>query len=310
MTSRTSILAPSTALALLAATGCAPDTPYRYSAVTPSAQPVAWDGRTEREGFARFEGTIAHTSVSENLLPVANQSSAMMIPEWTVQGAALLAVAYHVELGIRGNYSAYQWTQPSAVGTMPVADSPPTWGVGPEMRVSIPVDKAKTFYFGIVGNAIVAQVPYSEWTLTGPLSSLNSQSCTPSATCVVSQGAPYTLTSTQTETHIVWTLGVVPSYAFGPDGEYGHVFAGITATTGFSNDGFATTQQNGSTVNTFWPLFIASAGYAGSIDVLRLGGQVFYPFTNAGSAVDYGIGFLFTVGVAAPLWEGKHRDQG
>ena len=274
----------------------------RTRTVTPAAQPVAWDGRTEREGFARFEGSLAYSSVNENLFPQIH-STALRIPQASVQGAATLAVAKYVELGARGTYSAYSWTQPSAVGTMPVPDAPPTWGAGPEMRVAIPLDKDRRLYFGIVGNVMITSVPYAEWTLTGAMSTTNPTPCVPSATCV--QG--YTLSSTQTETHFVWTLGVVPSFALGPEGAYGHVFAGMTATTGFQNDGFTDTSQSGSTVNTFWPLFVASVGYAGSIDALRLGGQVFMPITGQNPPVSYGPGFLFTVGVAAELWEPRHH---
>jgi hypothetical protein len=289
-------------LSALAAVGCAPLTQYRYSAVTPTAQPIAWDGRTEKQGFARFEGTVVGSSLNEDLFPQIH-STALHVPQWTAQGAATIALAKFLELGVRGSYSAYQWTQPSAVGTMPVPDAPPTWGAGPEMRISVPLDKGRHFFFGIVGNVMVTSVPYSEWTLTGPLSTGNVTTCVPSPTCV--QG--YTLSATQTETHFVWTLGVVPSYAFGREGEYGHVFAGITATTGFQNDGFTDTNQSGSTVNTFWPLFVASAGYAGSIDVLRLGGQIFMPITGDNPPVAYGPGFMLTVGVAAELWEPRHH---
>ena len=109
----------------LAAVGCAPQTQYRYSAVTPTAQPIAWDGRTEKEGFARFEGTVVGSTLKENLFPQIHDT-ALMVPQWTVQGAATLALAKFLELGVRGSYAAYQWTQPSAVGTMPVPDAPPT----------------------------------------------------------------------------------------------------------------------------------------------------------------------------------------
>jgi hypothetical protein len=303
-----------TALAAVIAAGtvgCSPISQYRYSAVTPTAQPIAWDGVVEREGFARFEGTVVGSSVNQNLLPQIN-STALMVPQWTVEGAAVIAVAKYVELGVRGAYSAYQWTQPSAFGTMPVPDAPPTWGAGPEMRLSIPVDKAKHFAIGIVGNVMVTSVPYAEWTLTGPLSTTNPTPCVPSATCVQTTGVNignYTLSSTQTETHFVWTLGFVPSYSFGPEGAYGHVFVGLTATTGFQNLGFTDTAQTGSTVNTFWPLFVASAGYGGSIDALRLSGAFFKPLTDGNSPVDYGFGFMFTVGVAAELWEPRHHGQ-
>ncbi len=292
-------------LAALAAVGCAPTSQYRYSAVTPTAQPIAWDGRTEKQGFVRFEGTVIGSSLHENLFPQLHDT-ALMVPQWTVQGAATVAVAKFLELGVRGAYSAYQWTQPSAYGTMPVPDAPPTWGVGPEMRISIPVEKSRHLFFGIVGNAMMTSVPYAQWTLTGPLALPVTPVCSPSQTCVQN----YTLSSTQTETHFVWTLGVVPSYAFGPQGEYGHVFAGITATTGFSNDGFTNntpSSSTGSTVNTFFPLFVASAGYAGAIDLLRLGGQLFIPITGDNPPVAYGLGFMLTVGVAAELWEPKHH---
>jgi hypothetical protein len=300
---------------LLLASGCAPLTQYRYSALTPAAQPVAWDGRTEHEGFARFEGSASGVEVNQNLFPQLH-STALMIPTWTVEGAAMFAVAPHLEIGIRGNYAAYQWTTPSAVGTMPVPDDPPSWGAGPEMRVSLPVDKERHFYIGIVGSAVATQVPYAEWTLTGPYATPATPPCNPSATCVLGAGQPYGLTapqpymlsSTQTETHVVWTLGVVPSYAFGPQGEYGHVFGAISATSGFQNDGFTNTASNGSTVNDFWPLFIGSVGYGIPIDVMRLAVQGFKPFTNPGSPVDYGFGLQFTVGVAAELWEGHHKD--
>ena len=95
----------------------------------------------------------------------------------------------------------------------------------------------------------------------------------------------------------MWTLGVsCPRIPSGAQGAYGHVFAGITATTGFQNDGFTDTAQTGSTVNTFWPLFIVSAGYAVPIDVVRLSGTVFKPITDPGSPVNYSVGFMLTLG--------------
>jgi len=35
---------------VLAAGGCSPDTVYRFTALTPAARPLAWDGRIARRG--------------------------------------------------------------------------------------------------------------------------------------------------------------------------------------------------------------------------------------------------------------------
>ena len=281
--------------------GCIPNTQYRYSAFTPAARPIAWDGRTARTGTLRVEGTLASTYVNENVAPQIHDT-ALLVPSWTAEGAAMLAVSSRLEIGVRGAYSSYDWASPSTVGTMPVPNAPPSWGVGPEIRVAIPLDDRKRFYLGIAGNTMNYQVPYAEWMLTGPGAPTGNSpvACTPSPTCV--QG--YSLHNTQNESH--WTYSVVlqPSYAFGEKGEYGHAFVAITATTGFKNDGFTNQPSNGSTVDTFWPLWIASVGYGALLeDLFSVSGSVFKPLTGPGSPVNYNLGFLLTVGVQAPIFE-------
>jgi len=118
----------------------------------------------------------------------------------------------------------------------------------------------------------------------------------------------YSLGTSGTESDLVYSFGIVPSYAFGDEGQYGHVFGGITATTGFQNQGFTNTQQSGSSVSTFWPFWIFSAGYAGSIDMLRLSAMIYKPVTDESSPVNYGLGFIFTVGLAIPAWDPRHTD--
>lgn len=267
--------------------GCAPETPYRYSAFTPSARPLAWDGRTSKAGTLRLEGTASNVFVSENITPQVHDT-ALQVPTWTVEGAALIAVSKNVELGLRGAYASYDWATPSAVGTMPVPGASSSWGIGPEVRIDVPLDREKRFHLGIGGNVVDYQVPYAQWTLTG-----TGSACNPSPTCV--QG--YSLTNSQTEAHMSYSLAILPSYAFGDQGEYGHVFGGITATTGFQNDGFATQSQNGSTINTFWPLWIASAGYGVLLDdLVRLSGSVYRPLNTGGNTVNYDLGFFITAG--------------
>jgi hypothetical protein len=280
--------------------GCVPTTQYRYSAFTPSARPMAWDGRTAGTGTLRVEGTLASTFVNQNVAPQVHDT-ALQIPSWTAEGAAMLAVSSRLEIGVRGAYAAYDWASPSAAGTMPVPNAPPSWGVGPEIRAAVPLDAGKHFYLGLAANTMNYQVPYAEWMLTGPGSPTgNTPTCTPSPTCV--QG--YSLQNTQTESHWTYTLVVQPSYAFGEKGEYGHGFVAITATSGFKNDGFTNQPSSGSTVDTFGPLWIASVGYGVLLeDLLNVSGAVFKPLTGPGSPVDYNLGFLVTLGVQAPIFE-------
>src|SRR5579859_2809513 len=138
--------------ATIALGGCAPVTQYRYSASVPAVRPIPFDGRTPRAGSLGVEGTLGGTSVDPNLAPQLHDT-AVWVPKVTAEGAALIAVSSHVQLGLRGAYAAYEWAQPSAVGTMPVPNAQGSWGIGPEIRMSFPLDPGKRFALGIAANA-------------------------------------------------------------------------------------------------------------------------------------------------------------
>ena len=109
---------------------------------------------------------------------------------------------------------------------------------------------------------------------------------------------------------MVYTLALYPSYAFGERGEWGHAFAGMTMTSGFQNDGFTNQASTTSTVNTFWPLAIASVGYGILLgDMFRVSAQVFKPLTGGGSPVDYNIGGMLTLGIEAPVFEDDSKPD-
>lgn len=284
----------------VAALGCSPVTQYRYSAFVPAARPMAWDGRVAPGGSLRFEGSATNTNVIENVTPQLHDT-AVLVPSLTLDGSVTLAVDSKVELGVRGVYASYDSAQDSAVGTMPVPHAPPSTGLGPEVRIAIPVADKGRFKIGVGLQALSMTVPYSAWQL----------GCAQGSTCVVPRGtvagtgAAYSLMHTDSETHWTTTLAILPSYSVGEEGQYGHVFGGLTATTGFSNDGFTDTYSSGSTVSTFWPLLIASVGYGYAFDIFRISASVFRPLTSAGSPVDYSLGGFLTLGVAPRLWEGK-----
>lgn len=281
-------------------TGCMPPTTaYRYSAYAPAARPISFDGRTAPAGSLHVEGNAASTWVWTNDAPQVHDT-ALFIPKWTAEGAILLAVSSHVELGVRGAYADYAWAQPSALGTMPVPNAPASIGWGPEVRLSFPLDEQKHLALGIAGNFMSYQVPYAEWRLVnaGIASSSNQPPCSTSAASCDG----YTLVDTKTESHWVYTLGLYPSYAFGDRGQYGHLFGLVDWTNGFANDGFTNQPSTGSTVTSVGPIWIFGGGYGFRYEWLQASVLAYLPMTERSSPVDYGPGLMFTIGVNAPLW--------
>jgi hypothetical protein len=272
--------------------GCAPLTQYRYSANVPAVRPIPWDGRTPPSGSLSFDGSITHAGVMEHLFPQPHDT-AVLVPEWTAEGSALVAVSSRFQLGVRAAYSAPEWAQPSAAGTMPVPNSPGSWGLGPEMRASFPLDGERRFALGIAANVLSYQMPYAEWTLTGPQSMSGQPLCVPSPTCV----SNYSLYDTRSESHLVYSLGIYPSYALGDRGQYGALVGLVGATNGFKNDGFTDQPSNGSTLDTVGPIVELGAGYGVHHDAFRAMGLVYWPLTDYGSPVEYGPSVQLALGV-------------
>ena len=298
-------------LAAASLAGCAPVTAYRYTALVPAARPLAWDGRTGQQGSLRLEGTLAKATVERNYAPVEHDT-AVHVAEVMVEGAAALAVTSGFEIGVRAAYAQYAWSVPSAVGTEPLPSHPGSWGIGPEVRGTIPIGKARRFAIGLAGNAMNYDVPYAEWSRTGP-DSPNGQTtpCAPSPTCTVdSSGTHYALFSERSEGHWTISFGVYPSYAFGEHGEYGRIFALLGGHTGFQNDGFTDRPTNGSTVKTTGPVWMAGAGYGIELDALHLGALLYQPLGE--STIAYGPGGMLTVGLNVDLWDpkgGRRSDE-
>ena len=144
------------------------------------------------------------------------------------------------------------------------------------------------------------EVPYAEW-------KLESMGCTPSATCVTDflSNAQYSLYDERSESHLTLNIAVYPSVNIGRYGEYGHVFGGFSVHTGFKNDGFTDTAQNGSTIQDAGLIFFAGAGYGINVDIVRLSAMATVPFTDGGSPVNYGFSGFLTAGVDLELWESK-----
>jgi hypothetical protein len=235
---------------------------------------------------------VTHTDIATNLFPQIHDT-ALWVPEWTGEAAILIDVSSRVQLGLRGAYAAYDWARATAVGTMPVPGAPGSWGLGPELRAAFPIDRERHWAIGIAGNFMSYQVPYAEWTLTGPNSTTGTPACVPSATCV----NDYTLYDTRSESHWVYNLGVYPSYAIGENGQYGNVVALLGATSGFKNDGFTNQPTNGSTVDGVGPIFLLGLGYGFHYDVMHATVLLYRPVTDSGAPVVYGFGGQLALGV-------------
>lgn len=276
-------------LAALALPACAPTTTYRYSAFVPAVRPIAWDGETPRQaGTLSAEGTLAGTTIEPNLFPQVGDT-AVLLPKWTAEGTAVIAVSSRVQLGVRAAYASYDWAQASATGTMPVPGASASWGIGPEIRASFPLDSARRVWLGLAGNIVSYQVPYAEWEL---------QTATPAASiCTATTCDGYSLYDTRTEQHMVYSAGIYPSFDFGPAGRYGHAFGVLSGTNGFKNDGFTNQPSNGSTVETAGPIVIVGAGYGFRHEWMHASALLYWPMTNSSSPVDYGPGVQLTVGV-------------
>lgn len=292
-------------VALLLVSGCTPpSTPYRYTGLTPAAKPLPFDGRTAPDGSLRLSGTLAAGDVYEK--PYAQlHDTALKVPEITSEGSLMLAPARGFEFGIRGSYAAYRWAQSATTGTMPVPSRGGTWGVGPEAHGEVRFGRTRAFGLGFGLNAVWNSVPFAQWNRVGT----DQAQCSPGVACAIDQNnVHYALFTESRETHITFQGAVVPSYAFGTAGEYGHVFLSLGFTTGFQNDGFTNKPQNGSTIASSGLLFVPAIGYGAHLfDVVNLSAMLFKPLTSFDSPVQYGAGGMFTLGVDFELWEGRER---
>ncbi|MEO8876679.1 MAG: hypothetical protein ABI461_13895 [Polyangiaceae bacterium] len=292
--------------------GCNPETPYRYTALTPAARPIPWDGRAAPAGELRIEGAISKDTVYQKAFPQIHDT-ALNVPELTVEGSISIAPIKGFEMGIRGAYSSYSWSQPSIDGTEPLPSHPSVWGVGPELKGTIAIDKKRRFAIGLAGNIMRYETPYAEWQLTGPnTADAQNTPCTPSPTCTVDpqtlNNSHYSLFAEKTEAHMTASFGVYPSFDFTGTGEYGHVFGILAGHTGFENDGFTDKAQNGSTLTGYLFVPIVGLGYGIDVNPVRGSIMVYEPITTYASPVYYGPAVMGTIGFDIDLWHNAEDD--
>ena len=286
---------------------CTPSTPYRYSALVPAARPLAWNGRTATDGSLRVEGTLNAATVNENISPKLHDT-AVWVPKATVDTNAAIAVAPGVEVGGRFSYASFAWARQSANGTMPIPNSPAVYGVGPELRVTVPLDREKKFALGFAGNVMRYMIPVAEWTKTA--------GCTAPATCVTDTstselgGTTYKLTDHRVDGHWVYNVGLYPSMALGDRGDLGHVIGYLGFHLAFENDGFTDTKNTKGAAEGAGPLTILGAGYGFSAQPFRVAFMLYKPLTGRDSPVSYGLGGFLSIGVDLELWQSEEARYG
>lgn len=291
---------PFLAAAVWGGVACTPATPYRYSGMVPTARPVPFDGRTADEGTARLEGSITRSDVHQNLAPKLHDT-ALWVPHTTIDASGAIAVTKGLEIGGRFSYSSYDWSNPSALGTMPLPRRPTAYGVGPEIRATIPVSGA--FAIGIAGHVLQNRTPTAEYTKTAsPCAS--GEICFTDGSTTELGGTTYKLTKEGLEWH--WSYGVYayPSFAFG-DGRYGHLFGMLGLTRVFQNDGFTDKTTKGDAIQGAGALTIVGLGYGISVNPVRVSASAYKPLSESDSPIRYGWGGILSVGFDLELWEGR-----
>jgi hypothetical protein len=289
----------------LALTACTPQTQYRYTGIVPAARALAWDGRTAKDGSLRLDATMSSTSVHRNLDPGLHDT-ALHVPNTTLEGSAVVAAAPGIELGARYAYSAYDWSEPSAVGTMALPSKPSVWGVGPEVRATLMLDKRKKWALGVAGNLMRYETPYAAWELQTQPCSLSTATC---AFDPFAGGAYYALKYEKSESHVTMNMAVYPSYAIGDAGDLGHVFGGFAVHSTFKNDGFTDVNQTGSTLQDAGLIYIVGVGYAIAFDPMHVSAMLTLPLTTSSSSINYGPSGFVTVGVDLSLWESRDEKR-
>jgi hypothetical protein len=266
-----------------AASGCVPTTTYRNTGLVPAAHALPWDGRTVPAGSLRVEGTFVASNVAENGDPQIGDT-ALYVTHSALEGAMTMAVATGFEIGLRVAYARFAWAEPSALGTLPLAGNPTLWGAGPELRMSLPIGHG-AFALGLAGNLMNYRIPYAEWQADA--------SCAPSPTCT--QG--FSLAEQKSSGHITLNLAIYPSVAVGPGGRDGHFFAGLSAHSGFKNDGFTNTPESGQ-VEDAGIVFVGAAGYGIQYGALLASAIVELPIPSSNAPIQYLPGASFTLGFA------------
>jgi hypothetical protein len=292
-------------LASTALAGCTPASPFRYSALVPAARPISWDGKAAKDGTARIEGSIAKGSVVENETPILHDT-AVWVPHTTIEANAALAVGPGVEVGGRFAYSSFDWSDPSALGTMPMPKHPAITGYGPELRATIPLDPRRRWAIGFAGNLMQYRIPITQWTKVS--------ACLPGDICATDTstttglgGTTYKLTEERVDPMWVYNVGLYPSLSFGDHGELGHLVGVLAMHLGFKNDGFTDSTSTKGAVEGAGPILTMGAGYGIAFHPVHASVLLFTPLTSSHAPVRYGLGGVLTVGFDLELWESEEE---
>ena len=263
------------------------------------------------EGSLSYEGGgVSPTDVkslqgaldfAEYALPEMH-ATAVHVPQATLDGYIGFGVVDALEIGLRGSYASYSWTRESKVGTMPIPSQGAVWGIGPELRLGW--EFGSYFALGLAGNVLYTQMPVSSWQRDADC--FNAMVSDPGG--VPESGLPssaeyagtgchsgYGLTSENTESAAMYSLGIYPSVSFDAADKWGHVFLSASVSRTFQNDGFSDSPTEGNIVSGDGALPFLGLGYGIAFGAARVTAHGYYPLATA-AAIDYGPGFALSIG--------------
>ena len=115
----------------------------------------------------------------------------------------------------------------------------------------------------------------------------------------------YSLIREDSESHFAMSIAIYPSFDIVEGGGAGHVFLGVSAHSGFENDGFTNTPSGGSTAESAPFVFFAGGGYGIEVAHLRLSTVLAASLTTEASAVRYWPAGFLSLGGDITLWNGR-----
>ncbi len=147
----------------LAASGCAPQTAFRRSALVPAPTGEHLTAPIERN--VQFGGTVSHTDSGYESFPAVGDP-ALHVARTQMRGHVRFKAGPNVTLGGEANYSHFELSEPNSYGTPPVTGKS-TWGVGPVFSLHVGPDKSD-LSFGFSGALQLQSVPWTIWERTTP----------------------------------------------------------------------------------------------------------------------------------------------
>ncbi|MCC7382961.1 MAG: hypothetical protein IT384_14075 [Deltaproteobacteria bacterium] len=138
---------------ILLTAACAPATPIRRSALVPASAPPARLGVPLSAGQTQLTGDVGpiRDPYPISIAPFSPAPTfdftprvgdpGLLVPTVTLGASAYHAVSRHLELGGQIRYAHYSWSEPTAIGVLPIPEGQGAFVLygGPGLRLNVPI---------------------------------------------------------------------------------------------------------------------------------------------------------------------------